>query len=392
MERQTAMKSILAAALIAASTGALAQVPFEIRFHPGERVYAYPLDESGRYRTVQLQNAVVINRTGEPIALASIDVELVVPPSAVESRVFDGDELDRTAKAGYMLQSSGLMDALKFQFGGEALVPKGVTFAQGTVLQPNEAILIARQTFAMRGAQTQLRIHARGLSDGRVVEASKSLPIVIGESKTAFRFPLEGTWYVGAGPTIHSHHRTVVAQEFAFDFVKMGERGRTFRDAGEHRTDFLAYGARVFAAADGKVASAVDNEPETDDDLRRPGESLSAYMIRVKETQMGRLGRGANAIIGNHVVIEHAPGEYSVYAHLKPGSIKVKAGERVRIGDVIAQVGTTGNSTEPHLHFHVCDSPEAMLCAGIPVRFTGIEVANADFERPLQTGDIVISP
>jgi len=284
------------------------------------------------------------------------------------------------------------MDALKFQFGGDALVPKGVTFAQGTVLQPNEAILFARQTFAMRGAQTQLRIHVRGLSDGRVVEASKSIPIVVEASKTAFRLPLEGTWYVGAGPTLHSHHRTVVAQEFAFDFVKMGERGRTFRDTGEHRTDFLAYGARVFAAADGKVTSVVDSEPETDDDLRKAGESRGAYMTRVKETQMGRIGRGANAIIGNHIVIEHAPGEYSVYAHLKPGSIKVKAGDRVRIGDAIAQVGTTGNSTEPHLHFHVCDSPEAMLCAGIPVRFTGIEVANADSDRPLQTGDFVISP
>ena len=388
------MKHLLpVAALLLAPGMALCQaLPLEIRFHPSERIYAYPLDESGRYRSVQLQNAVVINRSSDAITLAEIAVELVAPPSAVETRQFDGDELERMAKAGSILQSSGLMDALRFQFGGESLVPKGVTFAQGAVLQPNEAMLVARQTLAMRGAQTQLRLRVRGLSDGRLVEASKSLPVVSGDSKTAFRLPLEGAWYVGAGPTLHSHHRTVVAQEFAFDFVKMGERGRTFRDAGEHRTDFLAYGARVFAAADGKVTSVVDNEPESDDDLRKPGESQSAYMNRVRETQMGRIGRGANAIIGNHVVIEHASGEYSVYAHLKPGSIKVKAGDRVRIGDVIAQVGTTGNSTEPHLHFHVCDSPEPMHCAGIPVRFTGIEVANADSDRPLQTGDIVISP
>ena len=107
---------------------------------------------------------------------------------------------------------------------------------------------------------------------------------------------------------------------------------------------------------------------------------------------MARLGRGANAVIGNHVVIEHSPGEFSVYAHLKPGSLRVKAGERVRSGDYLAQVGTSGNSTEPHLHFHVCDSPDAMLCAGIPARFTGIEIANADSPRAIQTGDIVIAP
>ena len=387
------MKTLLAAVLLATAAGAFAQgSPFEIRFHPGERIYAYPLDEQGRYRSVQLQNAVVINRTGEPIALASIDLELVAPPSAVETRVFDGDELERVAKAGYMLQSSGLMEMLRFQFGGEALVPRGVTFAQGAVLQPDEAILLARQTFAMRGNQTQFRVRVRGLSDGRVVEASRSIPIVAAESKTAFRFPVEGTWYVGAGPSIHSHHRTVVAQEYALDLVQLNERGRTHRDTGERRSDYLAYGARVLAAADGKVASVVDGEEETDLDLRHPGEAVDVYMNRVRQAQMARLGRGANAVIGNHVVIEHSPGEFSVYAHLKPGSLRVKAGERVRSGDYLAQVGTSGNSTEPHLHFHVCDSPDAMLCAGIPARFTGIEIANADSPRAIQTGDIVIAP
>jgi murein DD-endopeptidase MepM/ murein hydrolase activator NlpD len=386
------MKILFATALLAAATGALAQVsPFEIRFHPGERIYAYPLDEQGRYRSVQLQNAAVINRSGEPIALASVDLELVAPPSAVETRQFEGEELERAAKAGHMLQSSGLMEALRFQFGGEALVPRGVTFAPGTVLQPNEAILLARQTFAMRGSQTELRVRVRGLSDGRLVEASKSIPIVAGESRTAFRFPLEGTWYVGAGPTIHSHHRTVVAQEFAFDLVRLNAEGRTFRDAGDTRGAYLAYGARVLAAADGKVTSAVDGEEETDNDLRRQGEALDAYMNRVRQAQMGRLGRGTNGVIGNHVVIEHSPGEYSVYAHLKPGSVRVKAGDSVRMGDAIALVGTSGNSTEPHLHFHVCDSSEPLLCAGIPVRFVNLEVANADSARPLQTGDIVIA-
>ena len=149
------MKTILAVILSAVSVGALAQgSPLEIRFYPSERIYAYPLDEQARYRSVHLQNAVVINRSNDAIALAEIDLELVAPPSAVETRQFEGDELDRMAKAGHMLRSSGLMEALRFQFGGEALAPKGIAFARGAVLQPAATALLAIQS---TGAQAELK-------------------------------------------------------------------------------------------------------------------------------------------------------------------------------------------------------------------------------------------
>jgi len=384
--------SLLAVVLIATSASALAQVPaFEIRFPPAARVYAYPLDETARYRSVQLQNAVVINRSGETVLVTSIDVELVADGAAVESRRFEAGELERAAKAGSILQSSGMMEALRFQFGGEALLPAGVSLAATTALEPNQGVLVARQVLAMRGAQTHLRVRAQGLAAGRLVEASASLPIVAGESRTAYRFPLAGTWYVGAGPSIHSHHRNVVAQEYALDLLQFFENGKTHRGDGTKRTDYRAYGAPVLAAAGGKVVYVVDSQDETDADLRQPGEALEDYMGRVKQTQMGRLGRGTDAVIGNHVVIAHDGGEYSVYAHLKPGSLAVKANDVVRAGDRLGLVGTSGNSTEPHLHFQVCDSPEPLLCAGIPVRLRDIDVANADSPRPLQTGDIVVA-
>jgi murein DD-endopeptidase MepM/ murein hydrolase activator NlpD len=384
------MRTLLSALLLA-STAALAQSPFEIRFHPGERVYAYPLDENLRYRSVQLQNAVVINRTTEAIALATIDVELVAPPSVVESRRFDGIELERVAKAGFMLQASGLMEALRFQFGGEALLPVGVKLAESSTLGPGEGILIARQMFAMRGAQTELRVRARGLASGMLMETSASLAIISADSRNAYRFPLQGTWYVGAGPSIHSHHRTVVAQEYALDLLQLREDGRRNTGDGSKRTQFAAYGATVYAAASGKVVATVNDFEESDEDLRRAGEPLDDYMGRVKQTQMKRLGGGTRAVIGNHVVIAHDGGEYSVYAHLQPASVRVKVGDAVRVGEVVGLVGTSGNSTEPHLHFHVCNGPEPLLCAGIPIRFEGIEIANADSVRALQTGDIVIA-
>lgn len=385
------MKNLLALLAFLAPAAFAQPAPFEIRFHPGERVYAYPLDESARYRSVQLQNAVIINRSDEPVFLAGIEIELVAPPWVVESRRFEGVELERMAKAGFMMQSSGILEALRFQFGGEALVPAGVKLADGTVLAPGEGILVARQMFAMRGTQTQLRLRARGLAAGRLLETAATLAILATESRNAYRFPLEGTWYVGAGPSIHSHHRTVVAQEFALDLLQLNESGRTYRGDGTKRGDFRAYGARVLAAAPGKVVAAVGDQDETDADLRRPGEALDAYMTRVKTTQMGRLARGTTAVIGNHVVIAHEGGEYSVYAHLKPGSLRVREGDDVKAGDVVGMVGTSGNSTEPHLHFHVCNGAEPLLCAGIPARFEGLEVANADSPRPLQSGDVVIA-
>ena len=126
------------------------------------------------------------------------------------------------------------------------------------------------------------------------------------------------------------------------------------------------------------------------------GEALDAtlenYFERVKQVQRQRLARGVRGVrgvVGNHVVIEHADGEHSVYAHLKPGSLKVKAGDRVAMGQPLASVGTSGNSTEPHLHFHVADGPDAMRSAGIPVRFESLHIRNADFPRPPQTGDFV---
>jgi murein DD-endopeptidase MepM/ murein hydrolase activator NlpD len=79
------------------------------------------------------------------------------------------------------------------------------------------------------------------------------------------------------------------------------------------------------------------------------------------------------------------------YAHLQPGSVRVHVGDQVKASDVIGKLGSSGNSTEPHLHFHVCDAPDVLLCAGIPVNFSNITIQWADVPRPIQSGDIIIA-
>ena len=106
--------------------------------------------------------------------------------------------------------------------------------------------------------------------------------------------------------------------------------------------------------------------------LRGAKESLSAFQQRLLASQAVMLSGAREKIAGNHVILRHDVSGgpvYSVYAHLQPGSVTAKVGERVKVGARIGKLGGSGNSTEPHLHFHLCDSPDALMCRGLPVHF-----------------------
>ena len=102
------------------------------------------------------------------------------------------------------------------------------------------------------------------------------------------------------------------------------------------------------------------------------------------------LAKSVKAPLGNFVVIRHAGGEHSYYAHLKQGSVRVKAGDTVKRGQPIGQVGHTGNSTEPHLHFQLTDGPDAMYSRGLPAVFKNIEADGME-GRQVQSGGIVVT-
>jgi murein DD-endopeptidase MepM/ murein hydrolase activator NlpD len=77
---------------------------------------------------------------------------------------------------------------------------------------------------------------------------------------------------------------------------------------------------------------------------------------------------------GNHVIIDIGGGYYAFYAHLKPGSLKVKLGDKVTRGQVVGLVGNSGNSTEPHLHFHISDGNSPLGSEGVPYRLDSFEI------------------
>lgn len=92
----------------------------------------------------------------------------------------------------------------------------------------------------------------------------------------------------------------------------------------------------------------------------------------------------AGSIAGNSVLIKHADGEYCVLAHLKCGSLRVKAGQTVKQFQEIGRCGHSGNSTEPHLHFQFQNGTSVYFSSGLPVKFTGLSCNNA-----VQTNSVV---
>ncbi len=122
--------------------------------------------------------------------------------------------------------------------------------------------------------------------------------------------------------------------------------------------------------------------------MQRPDETQEAYSARLRKEQAERLEKGS--ILGNYVVIDHGQSEFSLYAHFQPGSVRVKKGDQVKAGDVIGKLGSSGNSTEPHLHFQITDRPD-LGGAGIPMNFSNVTILWADLPRPIQSGDIVIA-
>jgi murein DD-endopeptidase MepM/ murein hydrolase activator NlpD len=283
-----------------------------------------------------------------------------------------------------------MMKLASFQFCGSELLGDA-TLSGTTTLEPGTALLIASQPFAFKGARDQLDVNVFGGGAKAVRVGGASLPLQSGFAKTELVFPLTGAWWVGNGASFHSGHRWAIPEEFALDLIKFDANGKTHRGDGQKFTDYYAYGAKIVAPAAGKVVLAITNEAEDATVLRRPGEDAEAYFGRVLGGQAERMARGLPAILGNGVIIDHGNGEYSLLAHMKPGSVKVAVGDMVAKGQEIGAVGSSGNSTEPHLHYHVCDKPDGLLCAGIPMNFTNIDNSMADLPRPLQTGDVVVA-
>ncbi len=177
--------------------------------------------------------------------------------------------------------------------------------------------------------------------------------------------PLGGVGYISADSCCEStrHRRAAmpvngrvwVAQRFAVDWEQVDAQGRIYVGPQEKLESYAIFGKPVLAVADALVASVVDGRPE-----QTPGK----YPVNISLEEAD----------GNCVILDLSGGRYAMYAHLQPGSIRVRAGEKVKVGQVIGLVGDSGNSVVPHLHFQVMDAASSLGSNGLPYEIREFQV------------------
>jgi hypothetical protein len=139
------------------------------------------------------------------------------------------------------------------------------------------------------------------------------------------------------------------AQRFAIDWMRLDGTGSLVHGDPSDVHSYPAYGADVLAVADGTV---VDTLNTLDD--QKPGTLPDPSTITLENVD------------GNHVVLDLGSGLFAFYAHMQKGSVKVAPGDRVKRGQVLGKLGNTGNTSAPHLHFHLMDGPSVLGSSGIP--------------------------
>jgi murein DD-endopeptidase MepM/ murein hydrolase activator NlpD len=167
------------------------------------------------------------------------------------------------------------------------------------------------------------------------------------KTRAPLRLPFEGAAYVAWGGRAphQNYHVQFADQRFAYDFFLL-EGGAIHRGDGTRNEDYACFERTIVAPAAGTVRAVLDT---------------------VTDNRPGRMNPDLPP--GNHVVIDHGHGEYSVLAHLRRGSVRVRPGDHVKSGQAVATCGNSGNSSAPHLHYHLQTKARPGTGAGLPAQF-----------------------
>lgn len=207
---------------------------------------------------------------------------------------------------------------------------------------------------AERGAwQFEMALDSSGKISGlQITQPAADQSVSVPRSQTSMRLPFHGQWHVfwGGDNEQVNAHASVPNQRRAADLIVSDASGQSHQGDGRKNEDYYAYGKEILAAAPGTVLTAVDGVPDN-----TPG-SMNSFIA-----------------VGNCLIIDQGRNEYAVYCHLQPGSLRVHKADKVKAGQVLGLCGNSGNSSEPHLHFHLQDSAVLQDGLGITPYFTGVK-------------------
>ncbi|HEY9792818.1 MAG TPA: M23 family metallopeptidase, partial [Candidatus Obscuribacterales bacterium] len=173
-----------------------------------------------------------------------------------------------------------------------------------------------------------------------------------------------GNWLAGGGwDGLEGHRRALFAvgnrlksaQCYAIDWIRLDDSNRSSRGDSTKNESDLAYGQPVFAVADGTISGALDRFPD-----QIPNQAAGNDRFDYPE--------------GNSVVQDIGNDLFVLYAHFKPGTLKVKAGQRVKRGQLLGLVGNSGNSSGAHLHMQVMDAAHPIAADGVPYVFDSFKI------------------
>ncbi|MEU9603926.1 M23 family metallopeptidase [Streptomyces sp. NPDC048057] len=204
--------------------------------------------------------------------------------------------------------------------------------------------------------------------------------------------PFAGRWLAHNSPAdkVPSHGTHVYGQTYAIDVIAEPE-GSPERPPfsplwppARKPSAYPSFGVPLYAVADATVVHASDGQR---DHLSRTSWPMLVYLMTL-EGFLRMLG-GHATVFGNRVVLDLGDGTHAAYAHLKRGSLRVRAGDRVTAGQQIAACGNSGNSSEPHLHFQLTDGPDLEIARGLPFRWRGLETpaAGEHVTHPARTAE-----
>jgi biotin carboxyl carrier protein len=252
------------------------------------------------------------------------------------------------------------------------ILGKDGKLATSEMLVSGEALTSQNVYTTLQAIPTRLLVTVSAKnSAGKPVTSSTEAKIVRYESQNHYACPLKGVWYIQSMANVTSHHRWLSETEFAVDLFKVDGEGKVFKTDGKTAADYYSFGQPVFAAADGVIVTAInDATQDWDSWLQRKGESDEDFEKRSSQSHLEAMKKDLyRAVTGNLVVIQHPGSEYSAYAHLKQGSLRVKVGDRVKQGQQIAEVGDTGDYYMAHLHFQISDRQDVLHGRSLPFEF-----------------------
>ena len=212
----------------------------------------------------------------------------------------------------------------------------------------------------LAGLQHKINFQTKKEDSGKYYESKGAFVKIASDPVILLGAPLAGgPWVAIHEPSWERGHRRVIYTadgkaripgRFAIDFIKLDDIGMVATGERNVIKNWYGYGVDVVAVADGTISTIRNDFPESPVLSEHP-----AY--------------NSSQATGNYISMEIGKNKFVFYEHLKPGSIRVKPGQRVKKGDVIANLGFTGQTTGPHLHIHVADADSPLGAEGLPFAF-----------------------